>query len=208
MSATGSVTALLERLQEGDHEAARLLWQRYYPRMVALARQKLKGFSLRAADEEDAALSAFNTFCRAAEKGNFPDLKNRHGLWALLVVLTARKVADLLREQHAMKRGRGQVHGDSAVQPDEDASDPGGFDHLPGDDLTPLEEALLAEEVETLLARLRDPALRQVAVWKLEGYTNTEIAGRLSCSEPTVERRLAIIRRLLRGTEPEAGPGL
>ena len=58
---------------------------------------------------------------------------------------------------------------------------------------------LLAEEVETLLARLRDPLLRQLAVWKLEGYTNAEIATRLDCSEPTVRRRLTIIRRLLKG---------
>jgi DNA-directed RNA polymerase specialized sigma24 family protein len=198
MSPTGSVTALLERLQEGDHEAARLLWQRYYPRMVAVAQRKLKGFSLRAADEEDAALSAFNSFCRAAEKGDFPDLKDRHALWALLVVLTTRKVADMLRHHHREKRGAGLVHGDSAVQPDEDASDPGGFDNLPGSELTPLEEALLAEEVETLLARLQEPVLRQIAVWKLEGFTNTEIAGRLGCSLTAVERRLRVIRRLLR----------
>src|SRR4051812_6880703 len=97
MSASGSVTTLLERLKSGDHEAARLLWQRYYPRLVALARQKLKGAAPRVADEEDAALTAFDSFCRRAEQGQFPDLKDRDGLWALLVVLTARKATDLLR---------------------------------------------------------------------------------------------------------------
>jgi DNA-directed RNA polymerase specialized sigma24 family protein len=56
----------------------------------------------------------------------------------------------------------------------------------------------LAEEVETLLERLRDPVLRQIAVWKLEAYTNAEIADRLGCSQPTVERRLALIRRFLK----------
>jgi DNA-directed RNA polymerase specialized sigma24 family protein len=197
MSAAGSITALVERLQEGDHEAARLLWQRYYPRMVALARQKLKGAAPRVADEEDAALSAFNSFCRRAEAGQFPDLKDRDGLWALLVVLTARKAADLLRHHHRQKRGGGQIHGDSAVRPDAEGS-PGGFDDLPGDGPTPEEAALLAEEVETLLSRLHDPVLRQVAVWKLEGYTNAEIAARLGCSLTAVERRLRIIRRLLR----------
>jgi hypothetical protein len=167
MSASGSVTALIERLQAGDHEAAGLLWQRYYPRMVALARQKLRGSPPRVADEEDAALSAFDSFCRRAEQGRFPDLKDRDGLWALLVVLTARKAADLLRHHHRDKRGAGMVHGDSALKPAEGG--PGGFDDLPGDDPTPEEAALLAEEVESLLSRLRDPTLRQVAVWKLEG---------------------------------------
>ena len=118
-------------------------------------------------------------------------------MWALLVVLTARKAADLLRHDHRKKRGGGMVRDESAGRPAEGDSGPAGLDDLPGDDPSPLEAALLAEEVETLLARLRDPMLRQVAVWKLEGYTNAEIATGLGCSEPTVERRLAIIRRLL-----------
>jgi len=190
VSAPGSVTALVERLKGGDQEAVRLLWQRYYPRLVALARKKLQDTPRRVADEEDAALSAFNSFCRRAEQGQFPDLKDRNGLWALLVVLTARKAADLVKHQYREKRGGGRVQGDSG---------PGDFDRVQGDDPTPEEAALLAEEVESLLARLRDPALRQVAVWKLEGDTNAEIAEMQGCSLPTVERRLAIIRRLLKG---------
>jgi RNA polymerase sigma factor (sigma-70 family) len=198
MNALGSVTALLERLKNGDHEAARLLWQRYYPRLVALAKRKLQGTAPRIADEEDAALSAFDSFCRRAEQGHFPDLQDRDGLWSLLVVITARKAADLLRHQHREKRGGGQVRGDSALGPAGEDRGVNGFDELPDDDPTPEEAALLAEEVETLLARLREPGLRQVALWKLEAYTNAEIAARLRCSEPTVERRLAIIRRLLK----------
>src|SRR5262249_5679492 len=52
MSVPGSITALVERLRGGDQEAVRLLWQRYYPRLVALARRKLQGASRRVADEE------------------------------------------------------------------------------------------------------------------------------------------------------------
>jgi hypothetical protein len=52
MSVPGSITALVERLRGGDQEAARLLWQRYYPRLVALARRKLQGASRRVAHEE------------------------------------------------------------------------------------------------------------------------------------------------------------
>ena len=87
------------------------------------------------------------------------------------------------------------MQGDSALRPAE--SGPGGFDDLKDDGPTPEEAALLAEEVETLLGRLPDPALRQLAVWKLEGYTNAEIAQMQGRSLTTVERRLAIIRRLL-----------
>jgi len=198
VSPAGSVTNLLERLKQGDHEAVRLLWQRYYPRLVTLARTKLQGTPRRVADEEDAALSAFDSFCRRAEQGHFPDLKDRDSLWALLVVLTARKAADLVRHNNREKRGGGQVLGDSALRAPGGDSGAGGLDALADAGPTPEEAALLAEEVESLLERLRDPGLRQVAVWKLEGYSNAEIAGRQGCSEPTVERRLAIIRRLLK----------
>jgi DNA-directed RNA polymerase specialized sigma24 family protein len=197
VSAPGSVTALVERLKAGDHDAARLLWQRYYPRLVALARKKLQGASRRVADEEDAAQCAFNSFCRRAEQGQFPDLTDREGLWALLVVLTARKVADQVKHDSREKRGGGQVRGDSALHGDEGEPGPAGLDRVAGDEPTPEEAALLAEEVDTLLAHLSDPAVRQVAVFKLEGYSNAEIASRQGCSVPTVERRLAIVRRLL-----------
>ena len=194
----GSVTSLLERLIGGDHEAVRLLWQRYYPRLVSLARKKLHRGSRRVADEEDAALSAFDSFCRRAEQGHFPDLKDREGLWALLVTLTARKAADQLKYHLRLKRGAGQACDEAALEGEEGKAETAGFDDLESDGPTPLEAALLAEEVETLLARLNNPMLRQVAVWKLEGYTNTEIGDRHGCSTPTVERRLAMIRRLLK----------
>ncbi len=159
-------------------------------------RKKLQSTSRRVADEEDAALSAFDSFCRRAEQGQFPDLKDRDGLWALLVILTARKAADLIKHHTRDKRGGGDVGGDSALSP---AGDGGaaGLDGLAGDEPTPEEAALLAEELESLLGRLREPKLRQVAVWKLEGFSNAEIAQKQSCSTPTIERRLAIIRRLL-----------
>jgi RNA polymerase sigma factor (sigma-70 family) len=194
----GSVTALVERVNAGDHDAVRLLWERYYPRLVALARKKLQGTARRAADEDDAAQSAFASFCRRAEQGRFPDLKDRDGLWALLVVITARKAAELARRDQSEKRGGGQVRGDSALRPGGGASSAGGFDAVADDGPTPEEAAILAEEVERLLGRLRDPRLRQAAVLKLEGHTNAEIAALQECSEVTVERRFALIRRLLK----------
>jgi hypothetical protein len=39
-----------------------------------------------------------------------------------------------------------------------------------------------------------DDKLRSVAVWKLEGYTNAEIAARLGRAPATVERKLRLIR--------------
>ena len=78
----------------------------YFHRLVALARDRLRGTPRRAADEEDVALAAFDSFYRRAERGQFPKLEDRDDLWQLLFVLTVRKAIDLTRRE-ARQPGRG-----------------------------------------------------------------------------------------------------
>src|SRR5438477_10980700 len=111
MSAEGSVSHWIARLQAGDHRAAQELWERYFRRLVGLARKKLRDTPRRAADEEDVALSAFDSFCRGVRRGRFPRLDDRDNLWRLLVTLPARQAFDQVRDEHPQKRGRGAVHG-------------------------------------------------------------------------------------------------
>jgi hypothetical protein len=106
MPAPGSVTNWLVQLKEGDAAAAQPLWERYFPRMVVLARKWLQGARRREADEEDVALSAFDSFCRGAAQGRFPQLADRDDLWRLLVVVTARKALDLLGRHRPGRRGQ------------------------------------------------------------------------------------------------------
>src|SRR5437879_6530897 len=61
MSADGSVSRWITELKAGDDVAAQKLWQGYFHRLVGLARMKLRGAQRRAEDEEDAALSAFDS---------------------------------------------------------------------------------------------------------------------------------------------------
>src|SRR5215831_9625648 len=105
MTGEGAITAWLGKLVGGDRQAAEHLWRRYFHRLVGLARNKLRDAPRRVADEEDVALSAFDSFCRRAEKGDFPDLTDREGLWALLLTITARKAFHLVRDQQRLKRG-------------------------------------------------------------------------------------------------------
>ncbi len=53
---------------------------------------------------------------------------------------------------------------------------------------------MLNEALERRLEALADRELRQIALWRLEGYTNREIAGRLDCTERSIERPLERIR--------------
>src|SRR3954469_11973834 len=105
MSSQGSVTHWISLLKAGEHAAVQPLWERYFPRLVTLARARLRGAPRRVADEEDVALSAFDSFCRRAKQGRFPQLLNRDELWHLLVVLAARKAVDLARRENRQKRG-------------------------------------------------------------------------------------------------------
>src|SRR5262245_36236750 len=193
MSSRGSVSGWIDELKAGNHAAAQRLWERYFHRLVGLARKKLADGQRRAADEEDAALSAFDSFCRGAEAGRFPQLDDRDDLWRLLVTLTARKAFDQMRDEHRLKRGGGAVLGQSALQGDPESSD-ADFASFAGREPTPEAAALVAEECRLLLARLQSDELREIAVWKMEGHTNEEIAAKRDCALSTVERKLQRIR--------------
>jgi DNA-directed RNA polymerase specialized sigma24 family protein len=189
MSTDGSVTTWLHALTAGDGEVAQLLWERYYSRMVELARHKLRASVRRAADEEDVALSAFHNFCQAAIAKRFPRLSNRDDLWQLLVVLTARKALDQRKYETRQKRA------DNATR----ALDDIALDTMIGNEPDPAFAAMIADEFRALLDRLDDVQLRDIALRKMEGYTNEEIAAELNCTVRTVGRRLALIRDLWEG---------
>ena len=53
----------------------------------------------------------------------------------------------------------------------------------------------MAEETTRYLALLDDETLQRLALWKLEGYSNQEIAKKLSMNVRTVERKLQSIRQ-------------
>src|SRR5215471_13155474 len=99
MPSQGSVSRLIDGLAVRDDAAVEQLWRRYFPRLVGLARKRLHNAPRRLEDEEDVALSAYASFCQAAEAGRFPQLLDREGLWRLLVVITVRKVGHLIRDK-------------------------------------------------------------------------------------------------------------
>jgi DNA-directed RNA polymerase specialized sigma24 family protein len=195
MSSTGSITHWISQLKAGDQAAAQKLWEGYFQRLVALARKKLRGIPRRAADEEDVALSAFDDFCRCAEQGRFPQLSDRDDLWQVLVVLTDRKAIRLVHHERRQKRGGGAAQGECTVlRPHRSSAVQAELQQIRGQEPTPEFAAEVAEECQRLLARLGDEELRSVALWKMEGYTNAEIAAKLGCVPRTVERKLRVIR--------------
>ena len=183
----GSITGFFDALRAGDAAAVGPLWERFFPRLLALARHTLAGRPQRVADADDAVQSAFATFWQRAARGGFGEHLDRDDLWNLLGVITVRKAQRQVRREGAERRGGGQVVGE---------------DRLTFADGTPLplDEAvgrLLAADFDLtsaeMLAGLGDD-LRPFAVLRLLGYRNREIADAMDCTERKVERKLNLIR--------------
>jgi RNA polymerase sigma factor (sigma-70 family) len=197
MAGSDSISIWLREVKKGDAESARRLWERYFPKLVRLAQKKLAYLPRRMEDEEDVALSALDSFCRAADRGRFPQVNDRESLWRLLCRITHRKAVDLIRRS---QRGMG------------DARVRGGFclvgssttsSREPMAPMAPLETAgdfaaIVAEEVRRLLTMLPDDELRAIALFKMDGHTNQEIAREMGCAERTIERRLKYLRVIWR----------
>ena len=196
MSSMGSVTAWIEQLRAGNRAAAQQIWERYFARLVGLARNKLQGLRRGAADEEDVALSAFDSFCRAAEQGRFPGLNDRDDLWQLLVVITDRKACDLANHERRQRRGGGRVLDEAALRDAGAAADGTPLVRAVSQEPGPERALQTAEECGRLLDLLGDADLRRVALRRLEGYGVEEIAAQFGRVPRTVKRWLRLIRRI------------
>jgi RNA polymerase sigma factor (sigma-70 family) len=202
MSTDGSITRLLRQLDESGvpsdrQRAQQAIWERFFQQLVVVARRKLGSSPRRVKDEEDVVISAMESFYAGAAQGRFPDLRDRDGLWPLLVMITARKAYNQVRDERAQKRGGGRVRGDSVwVGWGVDEEDAQLADFAFDDKPTPEMAAELSEECSRLLNLLPDDSMRRIAELKLQGSTTHEIATQLGISPRTLERRLQSIRQI------------
>jgi ECF sigma factor len=184
-SEEGSITEWIGMLKAGDSDAARAVWERYFAKLVRMAASRLRRApgSAAAEGEETAALSAINSVCIGAKVGRFSQLSDREDLWQILVMVTARKVGDQIERRLALKRGGARVPSADLLETVE-TREP-----------SPQVAAQYADECRRLLGMLKDETYRNVAIWKMEGFTREEIAIRLKCSTRTVADRLKVIRK-------------
>lgn len=176
-AALGSVTGLYERFRSGDEQAVALLWKRYFPRLIGLARSTLGGRVMRVADTDDVVQSAFASFWKGASGGKFEAPTNRENLWNLMGVITVRKARKLIEREQTAKRGGGR-----RAEALSAASEPASPDNAALD--------MFCNELFDLL----EPELRGIAALRMMGHTNREIAAMLECSERKIERKLQLIR--------------
>lgn len=183
--ASDSITRWIDLFRQGDADAAEIIWNRYFSSLVGVARSKLGMIPGGTLDAEDIALSAFHTLYRAASANRLPQMQDRDGLWQSLMLITTGKVLDAKRREFSQKRGGNHVRTHMEL-----------LEIVQSEEQDPALAASLSEQFDSLLNLLVDRELKEIAILKLEGYTNQEMATRLDCGERTIKRRLAMIRRI------------
>ncbi|MFO0844743.1 MAG: ECF-type sigma factor [Gemmataceae bacterium] len=190
MSSQDSFAGLMQRLRDGEDEAAREVFVRFARRLVGLARQHLDGRLAAKVDPEDVVQSAYKSFFVRHREGDL-QVGSWDGLWGLLTLITLRKCADRAAYYRAGKRDLGR---EAARAAEDDTA----MDHLAIDrEPTPHEAAVLAEAVEALFGAVRDPEERAVLEMSLQGHSTTEISEKLGRAERSVRRLRERVRKVL-----------
>jgi RNA polymerase sigma-70 factor (ECF subfamily) len=186
---------LMARLRAGDADAARLVFERYTDRLIALARSRLGQRLRQKVDPEDVLQSVYKSFFRRQAEGQF-HLAGWDSLWGMLTVITLRKCGRLVTHYRAGRRDLRQETAAEAVPDDWQA-----LAHEPA----PEEAAMLAETVEQLLRGLEGRE-RDMVLLSLQGATVAEISAQVGRTRRTVQRVLKRIQEQLEQLRNEGGP--
>jgi hypothetical protein len=177
-------------------EAARYIWEEYSERLAAIARKRLSGWIATRENEEDVLQNMFKSFCRLQQEAS-QGLRDRDELWGQLVLITVRKVANVANRHTAACRDvRREVRSPAESQQD------GRWPTWTLDDVrdsTPSPDVVIAleEELKSLLSALSSEQ-KKVAILRMDGYTNEEIAKKVGRSVSAVELKFKIIRERLK----------
>lgn len=203
------VSEWLRQLEVGESSASEALYQHFCARLHEFARQRLPARVRRGYDEEDVAVSAFNSLFLGV-RGQRLSLRARTDFWRLLLKIAERKIAHRIRYELRDKRDLRRLVEDSvfAAEPVRGCRQTSnGSAGLESREPTPEFAAEVAETCDTMLAALPDDVSRKTALLKLENHTDEEIAGKLGCTRRTVQRKLVVIRRtwqVIGGFDPDA----
>jgi RNA polymerase sigma-70 factor (ECF subfamily) len=175
----------MARLRGGDPRAAEECFARYAQQLTRLAEQQLSRRLAARLDGADVVQSVFRTFFRRSAAGEF-HIDSSAELWRLLVQITLQKARAYGRQHTAGVRDVAAEAPDGAALLHEAAA------HEPGPD----EAAALVDQIEAVLRGL--PALYcDLLQLRLEGYSVSDAAVRLSVSRRTVQRGLRLLQERL-----------
>lgn len=181
---------MIRPLLTGAPQEINELFAVYAQRLSRVAEQYLSNKLAARIDGEDVVQSAFRTFFRRSEAGEF-QIDSSAQLWRLLVKITVLKARAKARHHTAGSRDVSAEKGGDAWLTNIAAREP-----------SLVEAAMLVDLIETLLQGL-PPLFCDVLQLRLEGHGPTEIAARLKVSRMTVHRTLKLLQRRAQELDPE-----
>ena len=125
-------------------------------------------------------------------------------MWRLLVTITARKSCSFIKYHMAAKRGGGKTRGESVFDAGDGSPHAVGIEQIAAVDPSAEFADGVFSTCTELLNGLDDP-LRRIALLKIEGYTNAEIAKRLGIATRSVTRKITLIRQRWEEAHPSEG---
>ena len=181
MSASSSFARLLQKLQVQDQEGAAKIVERFAADLIALAARRLGSSLRRKVDPEDAVQSVFLTFFRRLASGEFDGLQDWESLWGLLACITACKCTNLREHFDRQRRNR-----KLETPIDKEIISP----------MPRPEDALMLEELIENVTR-DVPRGKEVVDLRQLGHSVEDVAQEADCSERTVHRVLALVKKRL-----------
>ncbi|MEZ6039739.1 MAG: sigma-70 family RNA polymerase sigma factor [Planctomycetaceae bacterium] len=152
-------------------------------RLLRLARSRLPARIQQRVDPEDIVQSVFKSFFSRHEAGRFR-FEQESDVWRLLAAITWKKVQRTIRHHHQQERD---------VQKEMFVADVS--QQKAGEDPTASSLLLMMELLDQILAQLPEKH-REILRLRMEDYSIDEIAEKVGVSSRTVDRALAVVRKL------------
>ena len=192
MANSHSVTEWIKNLRGGHESAAQKLWNHFHEKLIYLVRKRMQSTQKTTGDESDVVLEVFDGCFRALKQGKYPKIDNRNDLWRLLAVIAERRAIDQIRRN--TKGIDGTRANTSFTLVSDSSSVIDGIKKIACKEPTPEFAAIFEERLKKLLGLLQEREAN-VAILKLQRYSNGEIAEKIGRAIPTVERCLKTIRK-------------
>lgn len=180
---------LAAQCEGGDEHAFEAIFERYGEKLIKLAGKRISERLSSRIEAEDIVQSVFRTFFGRVQEHRFT-FQNADDLWKLLVSMTLNKLRNKVDFHTASKRDV------SAEQPlgGGGSSFPSAFDPS-GQEPSPAAVVAFLDLLENFMKELR-PKDRRILEFRLQGWTQEEIAREMNCTERTVRRVIDRIRDL------------
>ena len=183
---------LLEELHRGDEAAAAAVFERYFERLIALARSRLSPRLAARIDPDDVVLSAYRSFFVRARAGDFEVAQGRD-LWRLLVEITLHKLYRQTGRHLAQRRSPQREMCDEA----------GAAAAAASREPSPEAVAAVADELAAVRDELSAEACEAFEL-RLQGYELEEIATALHTTKAVIRRRLDQVKQGMLTRFPDA----